>query len=170
MRGWPVPALVLLVCLTACGSDEPDTLTGPKGDIDCAGVIDFDVGVGLGWDTRTNVLDVEVEDGRCSLEYPGLGTATAGALDGEGSARARYDEACGHLVVDAQLTAALVGGGGTGCAQGLDPTTETGLAELVLLTTDDVVLQLRVDAKAPLDERHITAGLRDLARNAQHAW
>jgi hypothetical protein len=40
----------------------------------------------------------------------------------------------------------------------------------VLLTADDAVLQLRVDAKAPLDERHVTAGLRDLARNAQQAW
>ena len=169
MRGWPVGALVLLACLTACGSDEPDTLTGPKGDIDCASVIDYDVGVGLGWDTRTNVLNVEVEDGRCSLDYPGLGTATAGALGGEGSAKARYDEACGRLQVDARLTAALVRGG-TGCAQGLDPATETGLAELVLLTTDDVVLQLRVDAKAPLDERHITDGLRNLARHAHQAW
>jgi hypothetical protein len=128
MRAWPLGALVLLVCLTACGSDEPDTLTGPKGDIDCGSVIDFDVGLGLGWDTRTNVLDVQVVDGRCSLEYPGLGTATAGALEGEGSARARYDDACGLLKVDAHLTAALVGGG-TGCAQGLDPATETGLVD-----------------------------------------
>ncbi len=115
------------------------------------------------------MLDVEVVDGRCSLEYPGLGTVTAGALDGEGSAQARYDAACGDLTVDADLTEEIVGGG-TGCAQGLDPATETGLAELVLLTRDDVVLELRVDAKAPLDEHHATAGLRALARNAQKAW
>jgi hypothetical protein len=115
------------------------------------------------------VLDVEVVDGRCSLEYPGLGTVTAGAVDGTGSARARYDEACGRLTVDDDLTADLVGAG-TGCAQGLDPATETGTAELVLLTTDDVVLQVRVDAKAPLDGHHVTAGLRALARTAQQAW
>ena len=142
---------------------------GPNGDIDCFSVIDGHVGVALGWDTQTNVLDVEVVDGRCSLEYPGLGTVTAGALDGEGSAKSRYDAACGDLTVDADLTKELVGGG-TGCAQGLDPATETGLAELVLLTSDDVVLQLRVDAKAPVDTSHLRAGLRDLARNAQQAW
>ena len=169
MHGWPVGALVLLACLTACGSEGTDTLTGPQGDIDCGSVIGFDVGVGLGWDTRTNVLNVEVVDGRCSLEYPGLGTVTAGAVNGSGSARARYDEACGELTVDDDLTTDLVAGG-TGCAQGLDPATETGVAELVLLTTDDVVLQLRVDAKAPVDRHHVTAGLRALARSAQQAW
>ena len=169
MRGRPVVELVLLACLTACGSDGPDTLSGPNGEIDCSSVLDGHVGAGLGWDTQTNVLDVEVTDGRCSLEYPGLGTVTAGALDGGGSAKSRYDAACGDLTVDADLTKALVGAG-TGCAQGVDPATETGLAELVLLTRDDVVLQLRVDAKAPLDDHHVTAGLRALARNAQLAW
>ena len=59
-------------------------------------VIDFQGwSAGLGWDTQTNVLDVEVVDGRCSLDYPGLGTVTAGSLDGEGSAKSRYDAACG---------------------------------------------------------------------------
>ena len=169
MRGWPVGALVLLACLTGCGSDGPDTLTGPQGDINCSSVIDRAVSAALGWDTETNVLNVEVVDGRCALQYPGLGTVTAGAVDGEGSARARYDETCGRLTVDADLTADLVGGG-TGCAQGLDPATETGVAALVLLTTDDVVLDLRGDAKAAVDQHHVTAGLRALARTAQQAW
>ena len=43
-------------------------------------------------------------------------------------------------------------------------------ANVLDVTTDHVVLQLRVDAKAPLDDSHLRAGLRDLARNAQHVW
>ena len=61
-------------------------------------------------------------------------------------------------------------GGGTGCAQGLDPATETGLAELVLLTRDDVVLQLRVDAKAPLDEQPRACWAARARAHAQQAW
>ena len=53
-----------------------------------------------------------------------------------------------------------------GLRPGPGPATETGPAELVLLTEDDVVLQLRVDAKAPVD---VTSHLR-ARRNAQEAW
>jgi hypothetical protein len=166
------PALASLVVLVlgGCGGTASDaTVPGPDGDVSCDQVIDGHVGNALSWDTSTNVLDVEAVDGECRLEYLALGTVTVGELTGDGSARQRIMDTCATLSPDEDLTAKLVGGG-TGCATGLDPATQTGEAQLVMLTQDGVALRLRIEATAPVEPARLRAAFSALAHNAQEAW
>jgi hypothetical protein len=78
-------------------------------------------------------------------------------------------DTCATLSPDEDLTAKLVGGG-TGCATGLDPATQTGEAQLVMLTQDGVALRLRIEATAPVEPARLRAAFSALAHNAQEAW
>ncbi len=168
LAGWLVAGLV---ALSGCGGDASSgtTVKGPDGDIDCADVITGEEGVALSWDTRTDILDVEAVDGSCRLDYQSLGSVTVGELEGTSPAHRRVEDACSKLTVDTDLTADLIGGG-TGCVTGLDPATQTGEAELVLLTQDDAAVRVTIDAKAPVDDSHLRAGFRALEREAQAHW
>jgi hypothetical protein len=139
--------------------------------VDCRTVISDGVATALGWD-MLRTPDAVVHDGRCERRIKSLGLITAGSLEGSGSAAERYDTACARLEADGHADPDLAAdtvGDGIGCAAGLDQATQTGLAELVF-TQDDQVLQLRVDAEAPLSPDRLRNGLRVLAQAAQEAW
>jgi hypothetical protein len=168
-----IASAAFLLSLAACGgtSSSADALEGASGPVDCQSVIDDSVTRALGWDMSSTPLAV-VRESRCERRVKPLGVITAGRLDGSGSAAERYDSECARLEdgghADADLAADVVGDG-IGCAAGLDEATQTGLAELVF-TQDDEVLQLRVDAEAPLSPDQLRSGLRVLAQAAQEAW
>ena len=165
----------VLLWLVACGgpSSSEAALEGASGTVDCESVISDTVTSSFHWTTGIQAARAVVRDGRCERSLVGLGVITAGSLEGSGSATDRYDAECARLEdgghVDADLATDIVGGG-TGCAAGLDEATQSGLAELVVLTQDDVVLRLRVDAQAALTPEQLRAGLRALAKTAQQAW
>jgi hypothetical protein len=165
----------VLLSLAACGgaSSSESGLEGASGPVDCQSVISDTVTGSLHWPTGIHAPPAVVHDGRCERSLVGIGVITAGSLDGSGSATDRYDAECARLEdgghADAELATDIVGGG-TGCAAGLDEATQAGLAELVVLTQDDVALHLRVDAQAAVTPEQLRAGLRALAKTAQQAW
>jgi hypothetical protein len=165
----------VLLSLAACGgtSSSEAALEGASGPVDCQSVISDTVTSSFHWPTGNQAPPAVVHGGRCERSLVGIGVITAGSLDGSGSAPDRYAAQCNRLQDDAHPDPDLatdIVGGGTGCAASLDKATQTGVAELVLLTQDDVVLHLRVDAKAPLAPEQLRAGLRALAKTAQQAW
>jgi hypothetical protein len=164
----------LAVGLTGCGGgEESETIQGADGDVDCPSVISDTAMDAINWPQRPASPFAVVAHGRCERSAPAVGVITVGALDVADGAQEAYDAECARLQdtgrVDEELARAVVVGG-TACAVGLDEATQTGLAELVLLTLDDQVLQVRVDAEAPVEPAVLTAGLRELVRTAQAAW
>ena len=175
-RTWPL-ALAATVLSAGCGGVEVDsTLEGPNGTVDCVDVIDEGVVTALGWEqNRSEAAGVraKAEDSRCVWKLGALGTLTAYAIDGSGTVEERYDEACRRVEQLGQLDEELkadIAGGGTACVVGLDPEVQSGTAEMVLVTPGDLVLDLRVEAKALLNPQRLLSGLRELSRSAQQAF
>jgi hypothetical protein len=176
-RTWSL-ALVAVVLVAGCGSAEVDTtIQGPGGrSVDCGDVIDEAVANAFGWDQNRadgDRMRAQAEGSRCVWKLGALGTLTAYAVEGSGTVRETYDAACRRIEeigpLDEELKAGIAGGG-TACVVGLDPELQSGRAEMVLLTLDDLVLDLRVDAKALLDADRLRSGLRELSRSAQQAF
>jgi len=175
-RTWPL-ALVAALVTTGCGSVEVDsTLVGPNGTVDCIEAIDGAVVHAFSWEqNRSEAAGVraKAEGSRCVWKLGALGTLTAYAIDGSGTVQERYDEACRRVErlgpLDEELKADIAGGG-TACVVGLDAEVQSGTAEMVLVTPDDLVLDLRVEAKALLSPERLLSGLRELSRSAQQAF
>jgi hypothetical protein len=168
LSSW-LPIALLAGMLGGCSSGDP-TVEGANGTVDCRDVLEPGVLGDFGWPTDAWQSKVKAEDDQCIWSMSSIGTITAYVVDGSGSAQEMYDAACARVAElgpqDESLRTALAGGG-TACVVGLDPAVQQGTAELVLLTPEDVVLDLRVEATALLDRERLLEGLRTLSRQAQ---
>ncbi len=169
-----VPALSV-PALTGCLEADPvdTTVDGPNGPVECQEVIHDGVAHAFGWPTKRQGGEVVAEDSACVWQLQSIGEITVWSVEGSGSAEERLDDECDRLSesgpLDDELRAAIAGED-RACAVGLDPEVQTGTAELVMITQDDVVIDVRVEAEALLRPEALRAGLRELARAAQAEW
>jgi hypothetical protein len=167
--------VLLAPTLTACLDAEAvdTTVDAASGPVSCIEVIDDQVAHAFGWPTQRLGGKVVAEDSVCVWRLSSFGEISARSVEGAGSATDRFDDACAGAAevgpLDERMKAEIAGGG-RACAVGLDPEEQTGTAVVVLRTTDDVVLDLRVETEAPLGPDELRAGFRELARQAQQEW
>jgi hypothetical protein len=149
------------------------TVDSASGPVSCIEVIDDQVAGAFGWPTRRLGGQVVAEDSTCVWRLASFGEISARSVEGAGSTADRLDDACARAAETSPLDEGLraeIAGDGRACAVGLDPEAQTGTAVVVLRTTDDVVLDLRVETEAPLGPGQLRAGFRELVRHAQQEW
>jgi hypothetical protein len=174
------PRVVLLTllfapALTGCLDAEAvgTSLEGPAGNVDCVTVLDDGVAAALDWPTGRAGGKVLAEDSTCVWRLDTIGEISVWNVKGPGSAVDRFDDACERLAESGPLDGELkqqIAGAGQACVVGLDPEIQTGTAELVLLTLDGVVLDIRLEAEAFIAPEQQLDGLRALSKSAQDAW
>ena len=173
----PFALLVALVVLTSCSDDSGAASTAAatpssssaSDDPDCAGVIPDAAWAPLGWPGGEPASE---HAGRCQRITEDVGQVTVGTLpvtgaeaDRTDNARSVYDDECtrlrdsgGYVAEPAEELAP----GQTACGLMTDHNTKTGVAELILLTATDEVVQMRVVVVDPTSPNRVMACFRRL--------
>lgn len=177
----PLALIVALVVLTSCRED-PGAASAPapavsgstaSEEVDCAGVIPDAAWAPLGW---PGGAPASAHAGRCERASEGVGQVTVGTLavvgaeaDRTENARSVYDDQCTRLRDTGSYVAepaAKLAPGQRACGLMLDDDAETGVAELILLTPSDQVVQMRVAVVDPTSPRRVMWCLRRLTEAA----
>ena len=172
---------VLVVCLLgACSSETVDggparaegspAAVATPADDRCRGLLPDGVLTALGWAAGAAATD---EAGRCERRVEGSGAVTvttrAATGGGDDPAREALDEQCEQLrsaggYVD-QPVAWLSPGSEASCATGLADT-GTGVAELYVVNAVDELVQVRVEALAPVRPQQLQQAMSEVAAAA----
>lgn len=160
-------SLVLAGC-----SDDPARDTSPStgSQLDCAALITDDALAALGWRTSETA---EEHAGRCVRRAAESGAVTvatrAVTATGDDASGQVLDQECEELRSGSGSVAQPVGWlepeREASCASELEGS-RTGVAELYFLNDRDEVVQIRVEALAPVPPARLHAGLVDLAATA----
>lgn len=160
--------------LSACGDEAAedgrpasDGANSGASGLDCAALVPDAALASLGWSPEG---EPEEHAGRCERRVTGSGAVTvatrAVTKEGVESARQELATQCDDLRSGGedveQPVAWLADGGETSCATGL-AATRTGVAELYFLNDVDEVVQIRVEALTPVEQKGLEAGMTELA-------
>lgn len=169
-----MPVLALLVAapalLTGCSSeaDRPSadastgSTAGPSAE-QCGQVLSDDALEALGWRAEESATAAA---GRCERRAGTSGTFTTGVLPApgadEGATRDAYAEECATLASadgDIQPEVDWLDVDGSACARLPVPGEDTGVAEVVVLTGDERLIQVRLAVLEPTDRPRLQDGI-----------
>lgn len=172
-RGWAaaLAAAGLVAVLGGCGSDDAATST-PAGEgtdraadtLDCAALLPDDALTALGWSPGA---PAEEHAGRCQRRVDEVGQVTvATRAEGQEGFTSTCDELRSGGDYVAQPVTWLDPATEESCATGLADDTHTGVAELYFVNDTGELVQVRVEALAPLQQEQLQAGLNELVAAA----
>lgn len=178
-------ALAVAVALGAgaCSDDEverdpatvdetPVATDGPSPTAECADLVPDAVLAALGWDPDGPAV---LESDRCERRVAAAGAVTVGTRavppgdDAREAALDAHDGYCRDLVSGPDQDLSWLEVEGPACGELLPPE-GTGVAELLWVTADDAVVQVRVEALRPVTRDQLVDALGQLAERAEAAY
>jgi hypothetical protein len=169
--GLGVVLLLGALTMQACGDDEAaETSPGPPQQTslgDCADLLPDSVFAALGWDPAG---DATLDGDTCTraatqgdAEVQRRAVAAVGGDDLPAAAASTFEEHCADLYGESGTAVDWLGADTSACAL-LAP--DRGMSVLVVVTDDDAVVEVRVDADESTPEAQVQAGLVELAQAA----
>lgn len=171
-----VVALAALLAGCSDGSASTSVAGAPSSEVsslDCPSVISDQAWAPLGWPAGSPATE---QAGRCERIADGIGQVTVGTravagaqADRADNARSVYDEECTRLRDSGSYVAEpaeQLAPGQTACGLMIDDGAKTGVAELILLTPSDEVVQLRIAVVEPTTVNRVTRSFRLLTETA----